>query len=206
MNKYPKFPANNISTSCRKPVYGVGINDADYLVRCFVNDKSFECPFYRRWKSMLQRCYSPLHHSKRPTYKGCSVCDGWLIFSNFKAWMELQDWEGKYLDKDIIVAGNKIYSAENCLFVDLRTNSLLNSRDAARGELPQGVALSSWKNRFIAQISIDGVSTHIGTFNNTIDAETAYKKAKIDEIRRVAMLQTDKRTMIALYNRSNDIL
>lgn len=48
---------------------------------------------------------------------GCSVCEEWLTFSNFKRWMEQQDYEGKALDKDLLVSQNKTYSSETCVFV-----------------------------------------------------------------------------------------
>ena len=72
---------------------------------------------------MLQRCYSESHLVRQPTYKGCSVCEEWLTFSNFKSWMEQQDWEGKQLDKDLLVYKNKIYSPETCVFVSSVINS-----------------------------------------------------------------------------------
>jgi len=86
-------------------VCGVGINDADYPTRRYktVNGKSklvWTCPFWRKWKDMISRCYSERELEKYPTYKGCSVCEDWLYFSRFKAWMEKQAWEGLVLDKD----------------------------------------------------------------------------------------------------------
>lgn len=39
----------------------------------------------------------------------------WLLFSNFKSWMEQQ--EEKVLDKDLLHTHNKIYT--NCLFSNL---------------------------------------------------------------------------------------
>ena len=51
---------------------------------------------------MLQRCYSPKNHAKNPTYIGCYVAKEWLTFSNFKAWMGSQQWQGMELDKGVI--------------------------------------------------------------------------------------------------------
>lgn len=45
-----------------------------------------------------------------------------------------------HLDKDILVAGNKIYSPETCLFVPNRINSLL-IRGVKTGPLPLGVSM-----------------------------------------------------------------
>lgn len=47
----------------KKLVFGVGINDADYNVykTGIVDGKQtvlWICPFYRKWKDMMMRCYS----------------------------------------------------------------------------------------------------------------------------------------------------
>jgi len=40
--------------------------------------------------------------------------------------MERQDWEGKHLDKDILIPGNKIYSPDRCIFVSSLINLLID--------------------------------------------------------------------------------
>ncbi len=98
-------------------VCGVGINDADYVVRRRNPDGSYWlCPYYHRWTNILIRCYNKFSLEKRPTYVGCSVCPEWIYFMNFRSWMEKQGWEGKHLDKDIITQGNKVYSPEKLCF------------------------------------------------------------------------------------------
>lgn len=106
-------------------VCGVGINDSDYVVQKKETIKGIDgkrkqrlvwiCPYYRAWQSMLVRAYSKSYHKRRPTYIGCSVSEEWKTFSNFKSWMEGQVWEGKQLDKDLLVEGNKVYSEETCV-------------------------------------------------------------------------------------------
>ncbi len=66
---------------------------------------------------MLQRCYSESYLNKRPSYRGCSVCEEWKTFSNFMAWMKNKNMENLELEKDILVPGNKLYSPETCVFV-----------------------------------------------------------------------------------------
>lgn len=115
MEKFKERPRKK-SRPERGLLYGVGIQDAPYITRYRTSDgKEVCCPFFARWKSMLKRCYNSLH--KHPSYEQCVVCEGWLTFSKFKAWMETQDWEGKQLDKDLLVVGNKVYSPEHCVFV-----------------------------------------------------------------------------------------
>ena len=74
-------------------VYGAGINDADYVVvklgTIEVNGvrkrkRVWYCPYYRVWTHMLERCYSDKYQDRKPTYKGCSVSEEWLRFSNFR--------------------------------------------------------------------------------------------------------------------------
>lgn len=122
--QFKKIPASKRSISFRRLVYGVGVNDADYMLKPTVNGRRECCPFYQKWKSMLERCYSDKNFKKYPSYIGCTVCYEWLIFSKFKSWMENQDWKGKQLDKDIRVKGNKIYSPETCSFVSHAVNTI----------------------------------------------------------------------------------
>lgn len=128
-----------------KLVCGVGINDADYNVRTYYEEngvtKSTLCVYYYRWTNMLKRCYGDNGKSPYKNYEGCTVDLEWHRFSNFKAWMEQQDWEGKALDKDLLVHGNKVYSKNTCCFVDTYLNSLLTkvgNKTTGRG-LPLGV-------------------------------------------------------------------
>lgn len=41
----------------RKPVFGVGINDYPGTSSWMINGVRFKCPLYRKWVSMLGRCY-----------------------------------------------------------------------------------------------------------------------------------------------------
>ena len=92
---FTEIPANNLSLSMRKPIYGVGINDANYTVQPTINGKIVICPFYTKWTGMLKRCYSPQYQEKHPTYVECTVTSEWLFFSVFKSWMANQDWKNK---------------------------------------------------------------------------------------------------------------
>lgn len=150
--------------------YGVGINDSDYSIK--------NCPYMRRWLSMLQRCYSEGYHNYKHTYKGCSVCDEWLIFSNFKAWMEQQDWEGKQLDKDLLVKGNKVYSPETCIFVDGRVNSFMAFRN--KGKYPIGVTKTK-EGYYVSQFS-DGSGKKIyrGLYKTPLEAHLPWQVFKME--------------------------
>jgi len=137
---------------------------------------------------MLQRCCdSAKFLAKRPTYKDCTVCSDWIHFMNFRAWMLTQDWQGgKELDKDILHPFNKIYSPDNCCFVDGALNSLLTTRKAARGSLPIGVHWYKRDKKFVANISIKGKQKNLGYFGSILEASNVYNHAKAAYIIEVA--------------------
>lgn len=205
MNNFTEIPASNASLHKRKPLFGVGVNDALYVVDTKASGKRIICPYYRVWSRMIARCYSPLVHAKQPTYKHCSVCNEWLTFNSFKKWMEKQDWQSKQLDKDILLEGNKTYSPIACVFVDHHTNSLLNDCAATRGSYPQGVYLHKKTNKFRATIRLQGKKRSLGYFDTPGEAESEYKTAKSDEIKRIANLQPDQRVKAALLLRAEKL-
>lgn len=185
-----------------KLVHGVGVNDADYCVRPRLEGKRAFCPFYRAWSNMLKRCYCEKAQDKQPAYKGCSVSDEWHSFISFKDWMAGQDWKGKALDKDIIVTGNKLYSAETCCFVDQEVNNLLAVNELQRGEYPIGVSKHRASNRFRSRIKAHGVEVFVGVFDTVLQASVAYTEAKADHIDMIASDQLDDRVRLALKHRA----
>ena len=186
MESFMKLPEKEVKLRKRnKLVFGVGINDADYNVYRYdyLNGKRIRvwvCPFYQTWKSMLKRCYSEKYHQEYPTYKGCSVCDEWLIFSNFKRWMEQQDWEGKQLDKDLLIEGNKIYSPDTCIFVDHKINSFVIDRNNDRGQYMIGVHWDKRANKFQSRCRnpFTDKQEYLGSFINELEAHLAWKARK----------------------------
>ena len=201
MNSFPYVPASESSLIRRRPVFGIGINDAEYTIQQKINGKFAKCPYYMTWKNMLRRCYDIRFHSRQPTYMGCSICDDWVLFSNFKLWMETQDWNGKQLDKDIILPGNKIYSPETCAFVDHSANSLF--KDSLNTSLPKGVGIDKTGKKYTAFCGVDGKCLYLGSFDYVDDAECAYKKEKKKQIIKVANRQTDRRVTSALIQIAN---
>lgn len=192
--------------TAKRTVHGVGVNDANYQVihRQKVNGKIVvqRCPFYQTWASMLERCYSKHVHARQPTYKDCTVTPAWHYFSNFKAWMETQDWEGKQLDKDVLFPGNKTYSPETCVFISHALNAFLSSRSKVR-DMPTGVVLSSESPRPKAQTHNPFTKRreHLGFFDTPEDAHRAWRKRKHELACRYADEQTDPRIATALRTR-----
>ena len=74
---------------------------------------------------MLKRCYGEYS----TCYTGCTVDKRWHSFKNFlNSIQELEGydkWErgdNMHLDKDIKCKGNKVYSADTCMFVSAHDN------------------------------------------------------------------------------------
>ena len=184
-------------------LYGVGVNDADYAVEARCGAVRYRCPFYVKWSSMIQRCYSKIYKMKTSAYEGCTVCKEWLIFSNFKSWMEEQDWQGKELDKDLLVVGNKVYSPETCAFVDLITNIFTTDSRARRGEWPIGASWCKKDYVFTSRCSnpFTKKKEHLGHFHDAQSAHLAWKKRKHELACMLANLQTNERVADALKSR-----
>ena len=193
-------------------MYGVGINDAGYVVKEWrtieVNGVRKQrlvwyCPYYRVWEDMLKRCYSSKYQEKKPTYVGCSVSEEWWRFSNFRNWMEKQDWEGMQLDKDLLFNGNKMYSKETCVFVTRVVNMFTNDSGASRGEWLIGVCWVKKKGKFKSQCSnhFTKKQEHLGLFLKEIEAHQAWLKRKLELAHLLAAEQTDDRVAKALIER-----
>lgn len=192
MNNFPEIQACKRSLSKRRPVFGVGVNDAPYMISSIVNGKKIGCPFYQRWSGMLTRCYSREYQARKPTYQGCYVCKEWLTFSSFKSWMEKQDWQGKHLDKDLLTQGNKIYSPKTCLFIPVGINTLLVNRINKRGGCKLGVTFDKRRKKFQSHCNNrKGRSIHLGWYDDESAAHAVYKSFKYKVIRSIAESQPE---------------
>ena len=197
----------------KKLVYGIGLNDAGYVVKKweeagYVDGKRrrklvWVCPYYNTWKSMIERCYSAKEQERSPTYKSCTVSGDWLTLSNFKSWMQKQDFEGKQLDKDILFQGNKIYSSETCVFVTPLVNSFIVDRGAARGEWLIGAHWDKGTNKFKSQCNnpFTNKREYLGYFDCEQQAHNAWRKRKLELAHELAAIQTDPRVAKALIDR-----
>lgn len=195
-----------------KLVCGVGVNDADYVVKkretIIINGKRkrrlvWICPFYQAWHSMLNRCYSVKTQERCPTYKGCSVSEEWLTFSVFKNWMETQDWQDNQLDKDLLFEGNKVYGPETCVFVSGIVNTFTIDCGTARGEWLIGVNWHRGASKFVSRCRnpFTNKREHLGLFTSEKEAHQSWLKRKLELAKELAAIQTDERVAEALINR-----
>lgn len=199
----------------KKLVCGVGLNDAGYAVTkhetIVVDGKQkqrqvWRCDYYRVWKNMIERCYSVKFQELNPTYKGCSVAEDWLTFSNFKDWMRKQNWEGKQLDKDLLFEGNNLYSEDTCVFITQTVNSFVNDRGNDRGKWLIGADYHKPSEKFRALCSNPFTKKleYLGLFTCEKEAHEAWLKRKLELAKELAAIQTDERVAKALITRYTD--
>ena len=202
-SKYGDFKKEKIKSHFTPSVFGVGIIGYEKTRKDGVKLRSYDT-----WRDMLKRCYSEKYQQMQPTYKGCSVCDEWLYYSNFKKWYEdnYYEIEGQRmcLDKDIINKGNRIYSPNNCIFVPNNINLLFVKCDSSRGNLPIGVSLNK-SQKYDSKCRIFDVSKlkhckkYLGYFNTPKEAFDKYKVVKEENIKQIADYYKD-RIPEKLYN------
>ena len=167
----------------RKPLFGVGINDAPYCTKSIIDGKQVMCPAYSAWKSMLKRAYSLKFQEKQPTYKGVVVCDEWHSFMSFRHWWLENQVDGWELDKDILY-DDGVYSPEACIFVPSWLNLFTIDSGAKRGVYPIGVYFrkGKGKGRFRAQCCnhMSKKRDHLGYFDTPEAAHLAWLNRKLE--------------------------
>lgn len=200
----------------RSLLFGIGINDASYVTQKYeyIDGRTpsgirkrksvWKCPYYVKWKSMIERCYSTKYLETRPTYRGCTVCEEWLLFSNFREWMLTQDWEGNQLDKDLLFLGNKIYSPETCCFISGTINSFLLGGKISNTMV--GVTSPKGMDYYLAHCGANpssGRENYIGLYPSEVEAHLAWKKRKHEYACQLVDSEnvTDSRVVEALRNR-----
>lgn len=126
----------------RPSVFGVGfIGVGNYKAS---TKGGVRTPHYERWYHMLERCYSPSQQENHKAYIGCSVCPEWMDFQVFAKWCD-ENSNGSddcQIDKDGIIAGNKIYSPSTCRLISRQENIETSCSKRFNVMSPQGEKLS----------------------------------------------------------------
>lgn len=195
--------------SARKTlIFGVGINDADYVTRTTKmvdghQKTTWRCPFYQAWSNMLERSYCPKYKVRKPTYAKCEVAEEWLTFSTFRAWMIRQEWQEAQLDKDILLPGNKVYGPDFCVFISKKLNSFLVGLETSRSNRLPGTHFQKSSGMFQAQCNnpFSGKQEHLGYFASEQESHEAWKRRKHELAQEYALLQSDYRITDALRMR-----
>lgn len=189
-------------------LFGVGVNDSvDKLSGHITLDGKcvpvWRCPAYAKWVFMLERCYSEKYLAEKPSYRGCFVCPEWLFFSEFKAWFMSQQYEGKHLDKDLLVLGNKEYSPERCLLVSAGVNSFMTEVKSNIGDYPTGVCLKKATGKYTTYVNnpLTGMKLQIGTYSTPEEARLNYLRVKLEIARELSYQQENPVIAEALIRR-----
>jgi hypothetical protein len=188
--QYGDFKKGNIKNPYDKTVFNVGyIGVGKYSSRTN-NIKNIQ---YIYWISLFSRCYGKSELEKRPTYKGCEVCEEWHNFQNFGKWFDENYYtindEVMCVDKDILNKGNKLYSPNNCIIVPERINTLFIKSNKVRGNLPIGVSIgkNTNDNIFLCRCNTLNKSVYLGHYSTPEDAfYLGYKPFKESYIKQVA--------------------
>lgn len=165
----------------RKPLHGVGINDAMYCQQPTIEGGRVRDPAYLFWNGMIRRAYDAIYHEKQPTYIGVVVCDEWLSFTAFRIWWLEHQVDGFAIDKDVVGCG-KLYSPENCIFIPQWINNFTTDSGASRGEWPIGVSFDKRDMRFRAHCRnpISGKLENPGYFSTPEAAHLAWRARKLE--------------------------
>lgn len=176
----------------KRKIFGVGHND--------LLDES-HTQAYKIWKHVMSRCLSESFKRENPSYFDCTICEEWLLFSNFKKWFDENYVEGWEIDKDVLFKGNKIYSPITCCFLPREINGTFVKADKKRGEYCIGATKVG--DKFKSMIGMNGINKTLGYFETQEEAFNAYKCAKEKYIKKLADKYKDKLSPSAynaLYN------
>jgi hypothetical protein len=96
--------------------------------------------------------------------------------------MEAQDWEGKCLDKDILVCGNKMYSPSTCVFVHREVNNFLLDSAATRGKSLIGTHWYEDRRKFMAYCRnpFTAKRENLGYYETEEAAHAAWRARKLE--------------------------
>lgn len=131
----------------------------------------------RKWNSMFDRCYKET--DKNRTYKGTEVSEKWYCLQDFGKWFDENLWSNDctFLDKDILVDGNTIYSPETCVLVDNYINCFFAYKKEKASNLPTGV-IQETENSYRAYLNHRGENVLRQWFKTPQEAFIVYKNAK----------------------------
>lgn len=173
-------------------IHGVAYTGEGVYNTCYYRKgKKYHTPAYEVWTSKLKNCYGNAKMSH--VYVGVTFCKEWLNFQNFAKWFYEQVkiyGRGGYVDKDLLLLGNKEYSPTTCTYIPPAVNSLFTGTS---GNI-SGVHFCNTKGKWVAQIQQGDIGTNgkkrqtfLGMFTDRDSAEKAYYNAKLNHVRCVAL-------------------
>ena len=210
-SRYDQFENGSIKNPYHPSIYDVAyMGQGEYNS---TNKNGKHTIEYEIWRDMIRRCYDPYWiNNGNLTYKDSQVYKVWLNFQNFAKWYNENKYgnEKLYLDKDILMKRNKIYSPETCVLVPKRINNLFTKNDINRGIYPIGVSYNKQHNKFYSSCSIldengKKKKKSLGYYNTPEEAFLVYKNFKENYIKQVddeyyLQNKIPKKVYNALYN------
>lgn len=187
----------------KRTYHGVGYNSGG---RHLVSVNRVLTHTYIIWYGMISRCYSKRTHLEHPNYAGCSVSENWQDFQRFAEWYESHEFSGLdyQLDKDLLVEGNKVYSAETCCLIPKELNSLIIQRPKSKSRYLIGAAPDKRSKSWRSRIGINGKLVCIGSFDTELSAHLAFVEKRKEYLLEMANKwkgRIEPRAFEALINR-----
>ena len=173
-------------------VLGVGIVGDKHLTK--VNGKHTK--EYGIWRGIFKRCYDEKFHKNNITYIECEVVGDFVYYDRFFDRCQNQvgfGVEGFEIDKDLLIKGNKYYSDYFCVFLPKEINTALTKRGNDRGDCAIGVSYRKREGLFYVRVGKGefGRAT-VGRYKTELEAFSAYKKAKENQLRYLANKWKDR--------------
>lgn len=196
---YSNFVRGNVKNPYHPSVCGIGLIGDKYPSK--INGKHTK--EYKAWRSMIMRSQNKEYKKNHPTYEDVTVCEEWLLFTNFYEWIHSQSNFSKWangeqwnIDKDIIKKGNKVYSPNTCFLIPNNVNKLFTNHKNARGDCPVGVTYYKKDNIYAAACNNPYSSNkykrqYLGTYKTKESAFETYKNRKEEIIKQVAQVEFD---------------
>lgn len=186
-----------------KLIFGIGVNDINHKTHNRINGKDVMCEIFSRWRGMISRCYTESRLKNHPSYIDVTVCNEWLVFSNFKIWMESKNWKGMHLDKDILVPNNKVYHPDLCCFVPRGLNNFILEGNKSKTGRMAGVHLEKQTGRFKAQCHnpFTMKNENLGRYDYEDEAHAAWKMRKLQLAIEWSKIISDKAVINAVVAR-----
>ena len=171
----------NVKTPYYPIISGVGyIGVGKYLTNQFGKSTKE----YDAWSGAMDRCYGLNRRTRNNSYIGCEVDSQWHNFQVFaECYCNHESYgKGYHLDKDLLVRGNKVYSAEDCCMLPKELNAAISLKPNKNSSLPIGVQELKGKYRSKIGSGSSGKTAHLGTFKTVEEASAVYVKAKEEYI------------------------